>query len=219
MALNNLAGLKAELVSWLRRSNITVASSVLDTGITLFEAFARRELQAEDMLVEAELITESGFSDVQVPTDFRSVDTLRMSDSPQALALLNRDNLTRLWGTVADRPRNYALGPTNPNTGKKTLRLGPTPDAEYTLLLLYNAKLVGLSTTNGQDSNWLLAYAPDLYFYGTLYHLLNFTRDADGKALVTPDYNTSIQSVHDDQQRLKAAGPGQLMALPTGMTP
>lgn len=217
MSLDSYANLKAELVAWLRRSNITVDTGIIPTAITLFEAYARRELQAEDMLLETELVSEAGISDVQLPDDFRSVDTLRISDNPQMLTMLTRDSLSRMWGTVPGRPRNYALGPTDSNTGKRMLRLGPVPDSDYTLLLTYNAKLVALSTA--RTSNWLLVYAPDLYLYGSLYQLFNYTRDADSKALVAPDLTTIMQNIKEDQQRLKAAGPGQLQCQPTGMTP
>jgi hypothetical protein len=42
----------------------------------------------------------------------------------------------------------------------------PTPDTTYDGELTYYAKIPSLSDSN--TSNWLLAYAPDLYLYGAL---------------------------------------------------
>lgn len=217
MSLDTYSNLKTELANWLRRSNITAASDIIDTGIDLFEAYARRDLQAEDMLLETTLTTVSGFSDVTLPAGFRQVDTLRTSTG-LVLTQKTRDALARAWGAATGGPVEYALGPT-PAGGKHTLRLGPTPDGDYTLYLTYNAKLVGLSSATGETTNWLLAYAPDLYLYGSLYHLLNYIRDDANKALIGPDVAAIVAQVQADQQRLKQSGAGQAQAQALGMTP
>jgi hypothetical protein len=45
------------------------------------------------------------------------------------------------------------------------IELAPTPDAAYTVELVYRANIPPLASN---VTNWLLAMAPDLYLYGAL---------------------------------------------------
>jgi hypothetical protein len=69
----------------------------------------------------------------------------------------NQLRATRFPG--AGKPRFYTI------VGNQ-FEFIPTPDAEYFAELTYYAKIPPLSDSN--TSNWLLAYAPDLYLYGAL---------------------------------------------------
>lgn len=218
MSLDTYANLKDELVSWIARSDITNASPILDTGLGLFEASAKRDLRAEEMLIEATLTAISDNNSIDLPGGFKQFSSLSLSDDPRPLAFVTREEIIRRFATAqVARPTVYASGPYNAATSRQTVQLGATPDAAYSLALLYNSSLTGLSVSNA--SNWLLTYAPDLYFYGTLKHILRYIGDDDTqrRADIDTGYNDAVNSIKLDQSRKRAGGDAQ--PRKGGMTP
>lgn len=218
MSLGNYSELKTELVNWLARSDIDETSGIIATAITLFEASAKRDLRAEELLVEATLTTTVNTASVDLPSGFKQFSSLSLTTDPRTLQLVTREELKRRFdATQYGRPCVYAPGPYNTTTSRQTVLLGATPDAAYSLALLYNSALPSLSDED--DTNWLLEYAPDLYLYGSLRHLARYLGDSDTtrREDVEAGYIEAKASVARDQAR-KAAG-GDSQPRKAGMTP
>ena len=210
MSLDSYANLKDELVSWISRSDITNTSTILDTGIGLFEASAKRDLRAEEMLISTTLTAVANNNSIDLPAGFKQFSSLTLPDDPRPMQYVTREELLRRYEAAqVGRPRNYASGPYNTISSKQTVLLGPIPDAAYSLALLYNSTLTGLSGSNA--SNWLLTYASDLYFYGSLKHILRYIGDDDTqrRADIDTGYNDAVNSIRLDQSRKRAGGDAQ----------
>lgn len=218
MSLDTYANLKTEIADKLARSDITADSSIIDTGIDLFEAAAKRDLRAEEYILSATLSTVANTESVDLPSGFKQVSSLSLATDPRTLQLVTREELRRRFDVAQyGRPSVYAPGPYNTATSRQTVLLGAIPDSVYSLALLYSAELTALSDTN--TTNWLLSYAPDLYFYGTLRHILIYLgeNDTDSRAAIDAAYLEVKASVGLDQSRKRSGGDSQ--PRKAGMTP
>jgi len=57
------------------------------------------------------------------------------------------------------------------------LVLSPAPDSDYSVKMVYHAKIPALSGSN--PTNWLLTKYPDLYLYGSLVEAVIYTNDVE----------------------------------------
>jgi hypothetical protein len=79
----------------------------------------------------------------------------------------------------------------------------PTPDTGYTGELTYYGKIPVLSDSN--TSNWLLAYAPDLYLYGALLEATPYLKDDERLATWSTLYANSLGDIETADQRASVA--------------
>jgi hypothetical protein len=78
-----------------------------------------------------------------------------------------------------------------------------TPDGSYTGELTYWGKITALSDAN--TSNWLLAYAPDLYLYGALVEATPYLKDDERLATWSTLYTNSLGDIEVADQRASVA--------------
>lgn len=156
MALSTYDDLKAELASWLRRSDL---AAEIPSFIALAEAQMNRRLRVRPMT--ARLSQSWAEEYVDLPGDFLSERLVKItSGTTTVLRCLTPEEMDAKVRTGASgRPRFYAL------YGEE-LRLHPAPDTAYGAELVYLQALPALSEIN--PSNWLLASHPDAYLYGAL---------------------------------------------------
>lgn len=98
---------------------------------------------------------------IDLPDDFAKARALFLDNDPRRnldplpLAVLR----TYYAAQASGEPASYAISGTS-------LILGPAPDAEYDLILTYEATIPALTSSN--QTNWLSLAHPDIYLYGTL---------------------------------------------------
>lgn len=168
MALSTYDDLKAELASWLRRSDL---AAEIPSFIALAEAQMNRRLRARPMT--ARLSQSWAAEYVDLPGDFLSERLVKITSggSTTVLRYLTPEDMDAKTRTAASgRPRFYAL------YGAE-LRLHPAPDTAYAAELVYLQALPALSESN--PSNWLLASHPDAYLYGALTQSAPYLRADD----------------------------------------
>jgi hypothetical protein len=157
VALSTYDDLKAELASWLRRSDLTAE---IPSFIALAEAQMNRRLRVRPMTAR---LTESWAAEyVELPDDFLAERLAKITSggSTTVLRYLTPEDMdAKVRSAATGRPRFYAL------YGGE-LRLHPAPDTAYPAELVYLQALAALSQSN--PSNWLLASHPDAYLYGAL---------------------------------------------------
>lgn len=140
------------------RMNNADLSSYAPEFIQMAEATFNRRLSN----LEAEgQSTATAAAAMALPYDYKIIRSVHLDDHGP-LGQLSPDDFQTKWADdTAGQPEDYAL-----MAGE--LRLGPTPDATYTITMTYVRKLTGLSAVN--TTNWLLESHPDLYLYASLMH-------------------------------------------------
>jgi hypothetical protein len=158
--------LQAAVTEYLARDQDTTLIARIPTFIQLAEAKFNRQLFVRQMerrataLVDVES-TEPEF--ISLPSDFQSMRRVRLS------SVMGKPCLEFKSGTQMDEYRfatsNVAAQPRYFTVFGDEIELAPTPDAAYTIEMVYRQMIPPLASN---DINWLLALAPDLYLYGAL---------------------------------------------------
>lgn len=139
-------------------------ASITEEKISLVEARLKRILRERDMEQRATASIDDEY--VAVPSNFGGVRRFILtSTSPiRELSYVTPDELSAIWASsTTGRPKVYTII-------ADEFQLAPTPDTTYTAEIIYWKKFTALSDSN--TSNWILASHPDIYFYGTLLHLV-----------------------------------------------
>ena len=160
------ASLQTAVTEYLARDQDATLIARIPSFIQLAEAKFNRQLFLRQMEQRATAVINLAASEpefVSLPSDFQSMRRVRLS-SVTGKPCLEFKSGTQIdeyrFGTsnVAARPRYFTV------FGNE-LELAPTPDAAYTVEMVYRQGIPALAS-NG--TNWLLALAPDLYLYGAL---------------------------------------------------
>lgn len=158
MALANYSDLKAVIADYLARDDLT---DQIPDFIRLGESRLDKELRIRELIARATTSTTIGDDTVTLPDDFLGALDVFIDGSPK----------TQLNYIV---PSQYSAVYGGSNTGKpqiytiigKEMRLGPSPDANYTIEILYNKRIPKLS--DSQTTNDVLSLYPELYLYSAL---------------------------------------------------
>jgi hypothetical protein len=213
MAITNYAQLQTAVANWLARDDLT---DRIPEFIVLAEAKFNRDLRS-NLMEKRSQATISLSNDepefVTLPSDFQSMRRIRLSgvQGKPHLRFLNGTQLDEYrYGrdNVPGQPRYFTI------IGDE-IELCPTPDQEYTLEMVYRAKL-GLSDV--VTTNWLLSVAPDLYLYGALLESAPYIKEDARIATWSAGFNYALESVN----RLaadQAYGPAPVAMSVTGPTP
>lgn len=156
MALANYTDLKAEVASYLARSDLT---SFVPDFILLAEAKMNRRLKAQAMETKTTSFSINA-EYVNVPSDFIEVRHFYITSSNPGTALqyMPPEEMTRQFANQTGKPLYYAP------VGSQ-FRFAKSPNTTYTATLVYYAKIPAMASN---ATNWLLTAHPDAYLYGSL---------------------------------------------------
>ena len=145
----------------------------LDRAIAFCEAGIRRRLRVLDMEVTVDLpITGETLT---VPSRFLSARRLYIPGNKPLVYYSVDEIINHQIQRVRGRPSGYTLE--GREDALPFFRFAPTPDStDYVLRLTYLADMKLISDT---DCNDLLERSPDIYFYGTAYHMIPYVRNAE----------------------------------------
>jgi hypothetical protein len=156
--MDTYAQLKSTIADYLNRDDLT---SVIPTFIRLAESKFNRKLRVRQMVKRSTASIDTPF--FAPPSDWLESKEFQLNTNP----IVKLEFITEGYGNELRATRYVAAGkPRYYTVVGNQLEFIPTPDAEYEGELTYYAKIPALSDSN--TSNWLLAYAPDLYLYGAL---------------------------------------------------
>lgn len=163
--MKTYADLQNFVVTLLERDDLT---TLLPTFVAMFESDLQSELfDCNELTTGGLLTTSAGQALVNLP-GLHVVKSISYQGSP----LVYKQGLVP--GTATGRPTTYAV------EGNTTLRLSPTPDAAYTLDVLYapiiSPLLMG-QPLNSDAESWLLTQWPNLYGYGVLAIIYTYLND------------------------------------------
>ena len=191
MALDTFAGLKATIADYLNRDDLT---SVIPSFITLAEAKFNRKLRTRQMVKRANGQIESAF--FAYPSDWLQAKEFQLNTNP----IVRLQFVTEAYGDELKANRYVSIGqPAYYTITGTPLEFIPAPDSTYSAELTYYAKIPALSDSN--TSNWLLAYAPDLYLYGALLEAAPYLKDDERLAVWSQMYINSIGDIEVADQR------------------
>jgi len=156
--MNTYAELQSTIADYLNRDDLV---SVIPTFIKLAESKFNRKLRVRQMVTRATATIDTAF--FAPPANWLENKEFQLNTNPiTKLEFITESYSNQLRATrypASGKPQYYTV------VGNQ-LEFIPTPDSEYVGELTYYAKIPPLSDSN--TSNWLLAYAPDLYLYGAL---------------------------------------------------
>lgn len=134
-----------------------------------------------------------------LPTGFVQMRHFKLNTSPVTdLNYLTPERLDNLWaGSTTGKPRVYTL------LGDE-VRLGPTPDAVYTMEMLYYKKFTALSDSN--TTTELLTDCPDIYLYAALLELSAYTEHNEGVMKWTQLFNETISAIEMEDSKDRYSG-------------
>lgn len=198
------AELQSCLLAWLDDS----AANINPTEcIGLAERRLTRLLNVPEM--EATTTLDASVPSIDLPPDFREARECTLDISPRALLEATAPATLRLLfpSSRAGQPQVYAIS-------GSSLLIAPSPDAAYTIRLVYKQALPALSDAN--PTNWLLEKHPDLYVAASL-AMAEFRGWNDARLpLLKGWYDELIAEVNEAGQRARhASGPIRMRATVT----
>jgi len=138
------------------RMNDDTLEPYIPEFIQLAEASFNRRLYNLDTEGTASIPADAT---LPMPTDYKGSMSIRIDDN-RPMPQLSADDFLNKWArSTPALPENFSIF-------GGLIRLGPAPDAAYTVTMTYLRTLTPLSATN--PSNWLLEQHPDLYLNGAL---------------------------------------------------
>ena len=158
MSFSTYSDLQTSIANYLARSDLT---SQIPDFITFAENRLRRELRIRQMLKSVTTSTVSGDSTVEVPSDFLEIRDFVVMTNPITPMSYSSPS------TLSNDPRTSEVGvPRSYTILANEFQLAPSPDAVYTLKLLYYSAPAYLSSSNA--TNTFLTTAPDALLYASL---------------------------------------------------
>jgi hypothetical protein len=214
--VTDYTSLQAACVEYLARDQDAFLIGRVPSFVQFFEAKMNRELFVRQMETRSSTLTVPGATEpefIALPADFQSMRRVRVS------SVTGKPCLSFFSGTQMDEYRfgtsNVAAQPRYFTVFGSEMELAPTPDAVYTIEMVYRANLPPLSANS---TNWLLTMAPDLYLYGTLLESAPYLKE-DGRLQT---WGELFQSARDSLNALgltSAFNAGPVQVRVSGITP
>lgn len=206
--------LQSAVIEYLARDQDTTLIARIPTFIQLFEAKMNRELYVRQMEKRATALTDNTLAEPQfiaLPSDFQSMRRMRITNGAKSnykttldfKSTVQMDEYRDQIADVADQPTYFSI------FGSE-IELAPTPDAAYTIEMIYRANLPALASN---DTNWLLTLAPDAYLYGALLESAPYIKEDNRIATWALGYKAAVDGLNSlGSMSTFNAGPLQVRA-------
>ena len=196
MAITNYSELQTAVRTWSKRQDL---ESLLPDFIRLAETRINRNLRIRLMetRVTSSTIASTGY--YALPTNFVQMRHFKLDTSPVTdLEYLTPERMDTLWaGTTTGKPKVYT-------TIGSEVRLAPTPDAVYTMEMVYYKNWDSL--TDASPTNTLLTNNPDVLLYGALIELNSYVENDKGVMKWTSLFNEAVTAMQVEDDRDRASG-------------
>lgn len=196
MAFSTYSELKTSIANFLARDDLT---SQIPDFIRLAEARMSRELDARSMEKRATATTVAGDSYISLPTDLREIRNVQLNTDPvktldyYTVQMINTDYA----GQGQGKPKAYSI------VGTEIL-LKPTPDAAYTLEIVYGENVQALSDED--TNNTILLRHPDAYLYGSLMNAYTYLMDETRASQYDQLFTRIMDEIIRDTEKARYGG-------------
>lgn len=206
MALDTYSDLKSAIADWLNRTDLTAR---IPDFIALTEASLNRDLRTQDMVTTATLETVAGTATVSLASDVVEVRSAVLQTNPKVvLPFITLQHLDDRFALASSgKPVAFSMQ-------GNALKLGPTPDAVYSLAVTYYQPVTALS--DAAPSNWVLSDHPDLYLYGSLVQASPFLGDDARVQTWAALYGRALENLEAADNRAQWASSPISMHIPVG---
>lgn len=196
MALASYTDLLASVATWMNRTDLT---AVIPDFVTIVESKLSRDLRLRKQVTSTTLSTLTTTRAVALPTDWLEFENVSIAGSPetacQYVTIEHMDAKYPESGSSA-RPFVYTIEADN-------ILFGPTPDAVYTVNVLYYARFPGLAANS---TNWLLTNHPNLYLYACLREGSFFIKDEEAAVRWDSLYKQEVANLQAADDRSTHSG-------------
>lgn len=201
MAITTYSELKTTIASWLNRSDLT--ANITDF-VTLAETRIHRDVASLNLVGLERRATATTTADdayIGYPTGVLNIVSVKLNTSPvRVLRFMSRDEISSAYdGSSVSEPLAYTI------IGDE-LKLAPTPDAAYTVEIIYTAKETVLSDAN--TTNWFLANTPDLLLQASMIEAEIFLKNDQGVQKWSTLYQASLASLESSNKSLRYPSAG-----------
>ena len=196
MAFSTYSELKTSIANFLARDDLTAQ---IPDFIRLAEARMSRELDARLMEKRATATTVAGDSYISLPTDLREIRNVQLNTDPvktldyYTVQMINTDYA----GQGQGKPKAYSI------VGTEIL-LKPTPDAAYTLEIVYGENVQALSDED--TNNTILLRHPDAYLYGSLMNAYTYLMDETRASQYDQLFTRIMDEIIRDTEKARYGG-------------
>ena len=196
MAFSTYSELKTSIANFLARDDLT---SQIPDFIRLAEARMSRELDARSMEKRATATTVAGDSYISLPTDLREIRNVQLNTDPvktleyYTVQMINTDYA----GQGQGKPKAYSIVGTE-------IMLRPTPDAAYTLEIVYGENVQALSDED--TNNTILLRHPDAYLYGSLMNAYTYLMDEQRASQYDQLFTRIMNEIIRDTEKARYGG-------------
>lgn len=189
MALATYTDLVASIATWMNRTDL---AAVIPDFVTMAESRISRDMRLRAQIVTANLAVTAGVQNVAIPLDWLEFENLSITltgtqDTPIQYLTIEQMDAKYPNGGAQSRPFVYTI------EGQNVL-LGPIPDTNYVLGVLYYARFPALATAG---TNWLMTNFPTCYLYACLRAAALFTMEDERAAYWDKLYKTTVRDVQD----------------------
>lgn len=199
MAITNYTNLQSTIADYLNRDDLT---SIIPTFIQLAESQLNRDVRHYEMEARSTAVQDAGDEYMQVPSTW--IENIRVhvqGGGTTPLNLISRAAMADKRAGQNDtsgRPEYYCMA-------DGQFQLYPTPEAEYTIELLFYEKIPALSSNS---TNWLLEEYPDAYLYGSLMHSAPYLQEDERATVWTQLYAAAVQRLNQSSEQARMSGSG-----------
>lgn len=199
MAITTYAELQTAIQGYLHRDDLDEAEF-----IALAEKDIRTDARFRNQEQRSTAATVANQQNYALPTDFRELRWFRLNTTPKVyLEWRTPPYLNDLWDSGATgQPCDFTIMADD-------LYLGPTPDAVYTMEILYYKNLPALS--DSQTSNWLLAQHEGIYLAGAMKWACLRGGDPEGHARWSAIYEAGMNDLKTSDSAGRAPRGGMLL--------
>lgn len=172
---------------------------MIPTFIELAEAACNRAIRHRKMLQRSTATLDAQFT--ELPEDFLEAKNVQLNTDPaRSLTYVTMEHADLLRGgayQTSAKPRHYTI------VGND-IEVVPAPDADYTIELVYYARIPTLS--EAAPSNWLMLEHPDVYLYGALMQSAPYLKDDARMSTWGMLYEGAIAQVNAESYRAEVSG-------------
>jgi hypothetical protein len=192
--ITDYTSLQAAAVEYLAREQDATLVSRVPSFIQLVEAKFNRLLFCRQMENRSTALIDTGSTEpefISLPTDFQTMRRIRLSSVQGKPCLEYRS------GTQMDEYRasiaNASSQPAYFTILGDEIELAPTPDAAYTVEMVYRKNIPALASSS---TNWLLELAPDAYLYGALLEAAPYIKADERIQVWGAGFSSAIDSLN-----------------------
>jgi hypothetical protein len=178
--------LKSEIAAWSHRSDLT---DRIPGFIVLAEKRIATRLRSRIQEQAGTITTTSGAATASLPTTLLGVQAMSIDAESATLDYLPPEQFRQDFpdSSYTGAPRAYT-------TVGGTVYFGPTPDAAYTVSVMYRGSIATLN--DDAPTNDLLTKWPNLYLAAAMLEVADFVSNDKMEAKWTVRFNEAIEGVN-----------------------